>query len=171
MKINNYKIKLNNIQAFIFDVDGVLTDGKILLKDKIISRFMSIKDGFAMQFAIKKGFKIAIITGGKDISITYRFNTLNITDIYLNSFNKIQDYNNFLKKYHLTDKEILYMGDDLPDYEVMTRAGVSTCPIDSCSEILSIADYISPFKGGNGCVRDIIEQTLKVQLKWFNFNF
>jgi len=164
----NYKEKLNHIKAFIFDVDGVLTDGKILLKDGTMSRSMNTKDGFAMQFAVKNGYQIAIITGGKDSSVAERFKGLNITDIYLNSHNKIEDYDDFKHKYGLNDSEILYMGDDIPDFEVMTKVGVSACPLDSCSEIKSISQYVSPLKGGDGCVRDVIEQTLKVQGKWFS---
>ncbi|MCB9202507.1 MAG: HAD hydrolase family protein [Flavobacteriales bacterium] len=164
----NYKEKLNNIKAFIFDVDGVLTDGKILLKDGTMSRSMNTKDGFAMQFAVKKGFPICIITGGKDDSVAERFKGLQITDIYLNSHNKIEDYEDFKYKYGFKDEELLYMGDDIPDYEVMTICGVSACPHDACQEIKSITDYVSPFKGGEGCVRDVIEQTLKVQSRWFN---
>lgn len=165
----NYKIKLTYIKAFIFDVDGVLTDGKLCFKNGATSRSMNTKDGFALQFAIQKGFLIGVITGGKDISIIERFKELSINDIYLNSHNKIQDYKHFLTKYNfLREEEILYMGDDLPDYEVMTRVGVASCPLDSCQEIRFISDYVSHFKGGEGCVRDVIEQTLKVQLKWFN---
>lgn len=164
----NYKIKLNFIKAFIFDVDGVLTDGKIFLKDGSMYRSMNIKDGIAIKLAIKKGYIIGIITGGKDTSVAERLKKLNIKDIYLNSYNKIKDYKKFIKKYNLKNKEILYMGDDFPDYEIMVNVGVATCPLDSCSEIRLISDYISNFKGGEGCVRDVIEQTLKVQSKWFS---
>lgn len=163
----NYKEKLNFIKAFVFDVDGVLTDGKILLKDGTMSRSMNTKDGFAMQFAVKQGFPICIITGGRDESVVERFKGLNITDIYLNSHHKIEDYEDFKSKYQFNDEDILYVGDDLPDYEVMTKVGVAACPCDACWEIKTIASYVSPIKGGNGCVRDVIEQTLKVQGKWF----
>lgn len=166
----NYKTKLKYIKAFIFDVDGVLTDGKVLLQEGIMNRSMNTKDGFAIKYAVEKKFQIGIITGGKDSFVVDRFREINITDIYLNSRNKIEDYKSFLNKHNFQNTEILYMGDDLPDYEVMTHVGVATCPIDSCQEIRSISDYISPFKGGEGCVRDVIEQTLKVQLMWFNFD-
>lgn len=166
----NYKEKLNFIKAFVFDVDGVLTDGKILLKDGTMSRSMNTKDGFAMQFAVKQGFPICIITGGRDESVAERFKGLNITDIYLNSHNKIEDYEDFKCKYQFNDEDILYVGDDIPDYEVMTKVGVAACPFDACPEIKSIATYVSPIKGGNGCVRDVIEQTLKVQEKWFKIS-
>lgn len=164
----NYIEKFNKIKAFIFDLDGVLTNNKIFINNGCITRSNNIKDGFAIKFAIKKGFPIGVITGCKDTNIIERFQDLNINDIYLNSNIKIKDYQNFLLKYNLLDEDILYMGDDLPDYEVMRQVGFSTCPIDSCSEILSIADYISPFKGGYGCVRDVIRQTLKAQSKWIN---
>ena len=163
----NYKIKLNFIKAFIFDVDGVLTDGKILLKKNVMCRSMNTKDGIAIRFAIKQGFLVGIITGGKDSSVAKRLKSLDIKDVYLNSHNKIIDYKHFIKKYNLKNEQILYMGDDLPDYEVMIRVGVSSCPLDSSPEIRIISDYISNFKGGEGCVRDIIEQTLKVQSKWW----
>lgn len=167
----NYIKKFNQIKAFIFDVDGVLTNNKVCIQNGFVTRLTNIKDGFAIKFAIKKGFPIGIITGSKDISIIERLQDLNIIDIYLNSHSKIRDYQNFLSKYNFTNEDILYMGDDLPDYSIMTCVGMSTCPIDAVSEIISIVDYVSPFKGGEGCVRDVIEKTLKVQSKWVKISF
>lgn len=164
----NYIKKFNNIKAFIFDLDGVLTNSHVFLNNGILTRLTNTKDGFAMKFAIQQGFPIGIITGSKDKSIIKRFKNLNINDIYLNSNIKIKDYHNFLSKYDFINEDILYMGDDLPDYEVMLQVGIATCPIDAVSDILSISDYVSPLKGGHGCVRDVIEQTLKVQSKWVN---
>lgn len=162
----NYKEKLNHISAFVFDVDGVMTDGSIILINNEMIRNMNTKDGFALQFAVKKGYKIAVITGGKDASVVSRLNYLGITDIYLDSKDKWDDLEDFLYKYGLKPHEVLYMGDDLPDYEVMNQVGIGAAPKDACPEILSIADYISPTKGGKGCVRDVVEQVLRVKGDW-----
>lgn len=164
--MTNYKEKLNHISAFVFDVDGVLTDGSVVLFEKNLVRIMNTKDGFALQFAIKKGYPIGIITGGKDLSVATRLKNLGITDIYLNSTHKWEDFEDFIFKYNLKLHEVLYMGDDLPDYQIMKEVGVAACPADACSEIKSISDYLSPFPGGKGCVRDVIEQTLKVRKDW-----
>jgi 3-deoxy-D-manno-octulosonate 8-phosphate phosphatase (KDO 8-P phosphatase) len=163
----NFRAGLKKIKAFIFDVDGVLGSDKVLLfPEGDLLRTMNIKDGFAMQYAVRKGYKIAIITGGNSESVRKRFENLGVTDIYLKSQNKMADYEDFIKKNKLKDEQILYMGDDLPDYEVMKRVGVPTCPVSAVHEIRSIAQYISDRQGGDGAVRDIIEQTLKVQKKW-----
>jgi 3-deoxy-D-manno-octulosonate 8-phosphate phosphatase (KDO 8-P phosphatase) len=129
---------------------------------------MNIKDGFAMQYALKKSYKIAVITGGYSESVHKRFLNLGITDIYLKSQRKMKDYEDFIKKYALNDTEILYMGDDLPDLEVMQRAGVPTCPKNAATEICLIAKYISDKSGGDGAVRDVIEKVLKKQGKWMD---
>jgi len=161
------KEAFTHIKAFIFDVDGVLGSDKVLLtSDGEMLRTMNIKDGFAMQYAIRKGYKIAIITGGNSASIKTRFENLGITDIYLRSNEKIENYLDFIKKYGIKDEEVLYMGDDLPDYVVMQRVGVSACPITAVDEVKSISKYISPKEGGNGAVRDILEQVLKAQGRW-----
>ncbi len=162
----NYKEKLNHITSFVFDVDGVMTDGSLILFNNQMIRSMNTKDGFVLQFAVKKGYKIAVITGGKDESVVSRLKYLGITDAYLDSRNKWHDLEDFLYKYGLKPQEVLYMGDDLPDYDVMTKVGVGAAPKDACPEILSIADYISPIEGGKGCVRDVIEQVLRVRGDW-----
>jgi 3-deoxy-D-manno-octulosonate 8-phosphate phosphatase (KDO 8-P phosphatase) len=164
--MTNYKEKLNHITTFVFDVDGVMTDGNLILIDNQMIRNMNTKDGFVLQFAVKKGYKIAVITGGKDFSVVNRLKYLGITDVYLNSKNKWDDLEDFLNKYNLKPQEILYMGDDLPDYEVMSKVGIGAAPKDACPEILSVADYISPIEGGKGCVRDVIEQVMKVKGDW-----
>lgn len=165
--MSNFREGLGKIKAFVFDVDGVLGSDKVLLDSSgELLRTMNIKDGFAMQYSIRKGFKIAIITGGNSESVKTRFLNLGVSDIYLKSQNKMADYEDFIGKYDIKDEEVLYMGDDLPDYEVMQRVGVSTCPISAVHEVKSIAQYISDKSGGDGAVRDIIEQTLKVQGKW-----
>ncbi|MFQ3351406.1 MAG: 3-deoxy-D-manno-octulosonate 8-phosphate phosphatase (KDO 8-P phosphatase) [Candidatus Marivariicella framensis] len=167
MNKENYKIRLKNITTFIFDVDGVLTDGKLLITSNgEILRLMDAKDGFAMKYAIDKGFKISIISGGKDESIRKRIEKLGINDIYLDSHNKIDSYNHLLNKYKLSANNILYMGDDIPDIPVMEKVGISSCPQDAVTDVKIKADYISHKNGGNGCVREIIEQVLRVQKKW-----
>ena len=167
--MENFKTKLNNVKTFIFDVDGVLTDGSITLTaDGEQVRVMNIKDGYALQLAVKKGYKIAIISGGKSEMVRKRLNGLGITDIYLGSHTKIDTYNEFIATYDLDPNEILYMGDDIPDYEVMQRIGVPTCPNDSAQEIKDISIYISNKKGGKGAVRDVIEQVMRVHGNWFD---
>lgn len=165
----SYKQKLNNITTFIFDVDGVLTDGSlILLPTGEMVRTMNTKDGYAMQLAIKKGFRIAVISGGRDKMVEARLKYLGLTDIYLGANDKMDAFHDLLFSYNLKADEILYMGDDMPDMEIMKEVGLSTCPKDAVPDIRKIAEYISPFDGGKGCVRDVIEQTLKVQSKWMD---
>ncbi len=165
----NFKTKLTRVKTFIFDIDGVLTDGSItLMMTGEQLRTMNTKDGYAMQLAIKKGYKIAVISGGKSEGVRKRLNGLGIYDVYLGADNKIEPYNEYLHTYNINPDEILYMGDDLPDYEVMKLSGVPTCPNDSAPEIKEICIYVSDKKGGQGCVRDVIEQVMRVQGNWFH---
>jgi 3-deoxy-D-manno-octulosonate 8-phosphate phosphatase (KDO 8-P phosphatase) len=167
--MENFKTKLKRVNAFIFDVDGVLTDGSVtLMPDGEQVRIMNIKDGYALQLAIKKGYKIAIISGGRSEMVRKRLNGLGISDVYLGIASKMDSYKEFLEIYELTPEEVLYMGDDIPDYEVMKRVGIPTCPNDSAQEIKDISLYVSHQKGGKGAVRDVIEQVLKVQGKWLD---
>ena len=163
----NFKTILKNISTFVFDVDGVLTDGSVLLlPNGEQTRVMNIKDGYALQLAIKQGYNICIITGGKCEMVKKRLKGLGINDIYLNISDKADKIDDYIYANQLKKEEVLYMGDDIPDYEAMLKVGIATCPNDSASEIKQISTYISPFRGGQGCVRDIIEQVLKVQGKW-----
>ena len=165
----NFKEDLKNIKAFAFDVDGVLSDPKVYLSPLgELLRTMNTKDGYALQYAVKRGYPIAIITGGRTESVGNRFSALGIEDIYLAASDKMKDFNHFRKKYNLEQVEILYMGDDLPDHEVMTNCGVACCPADAVEEIKSISAYISHIKGGEGCVRDIIEQVLRLHGRWMD---
>ena len=165
----SYKELLPGITTFIFDIDGVLTDGKVqITPDGQLLRSLSVKDGYALQYAVKKNFTIAIITGGNSLPVHDRLQSLGIRHIFLESKVKLPILERFLVKYKLNAAEVLYMGDDIPDYEVMERCGVEVCPADASEEIKRISDYVSNKKGGEGCVRDIIEQTLKVQDKWFD---
>lgn len=163
----NYKSKLNEIKAVVLDVDGVLTDGSIvLMPDGNMSRIMNTKDGYAMQLAVKKGIHLCIITGGRDQTVKSRLNGLGITDVYLGSHYKKEDFEDFLYKYDLKPEDVAYMGDDIPDLEVMQMVGLACCPKNAVPEVRDASLYISQVDGGKGCVRDILEQLLKVQGKW-----
>jgi 3-deoxy-D-manno-octulosonate 8-phosphate phosphatase (KDO 8-P phosphatase) len=167
--MSNYKEKLLKVNTFIFDYDGVLSDGQVILTtDGDALRTANVKDGYAMQLAIKKNYRIAIISGGYSESMKRRFETLKIEDVFLGVDKKIDVYNQYLKDHDLEKENVLFMGDDIPDYEIMLAAGVPTCPSDAVEEIKRVATYISHQSGGHGCVRDIIEQVLKVQGKWMN---
>ena len=131
-------------------------------------RTVNIKDGYAIQLAIKQQLPIAIITGGNAESIRMRYEGLGVKDIYMRSAVKITVYEQLLEKYHLTDDEVMYMGDDIPDYEVMQRVGCAVCPADACPDIRQISCYVSQWEGGMGCGRDVIEQVLRAQGKWLN---
>lgn len=167
--MDNLQAKLQKISTFIFDVDGVLTDGSVItLPDGDQVRRMNIKDGYALQHAVKKGYHIIIISGGTSESVRMRLNGLGITDVYLASKNKISVYEEVKKKYDLKEEEILYMGDDIPDYHLMKKVHFAACPKDAAHEIKDICQYISPFKGGEGCVREMIEHVLKLKGHWFD---
>ena len=155
------------ITTFVFDVDGVLTDGTVLvLPGGVQARQMHIKDGFALQMAIKNGFKVVIISGGTSDPVVDRLTKLGIEKVFMSVSDKKKFLESYLKKQNLKWDELLYMADDLPDLDAMKFCGVSACPADAVTEIKDIAHYISPINGGFGCVRDIIEKVLKVQSKW-----
>jgi 3-deoxy-D-manno-octulosonate 8-phosphate phosphatase (KDO 8-P phosphatase) len=163
----NYKSKLHDIKAFVFDFDGVMTDGSVwMYADKETVRCGNIKDGFAIQYAVKKGYVIALISGATSMSINNRMESLGVTQIYTGCANKMQTYRMFLEKNGLQEHQVLCMGDDIPDYEIMQRVGCPVCPADACPEIKAISLYVSHFKGGYGCGRDVVEQVLKAQGKW-----
>ena len=165
--MKNYKHLLPKIQTFIFDVTGVLTDGKILINsDGELLRSFDTKDGYAMKCALVKGFKIAIITGGRNEAVRERFKELGVIDIYLGAHHKLDAYQDLMDNYDLNPEEILYIGDDIPDIPVMEKVGLGCCPADAASDVKAMADYVSHKKGGEGCVRELIEQVLRVQGKW-----
>jgi len=167
--MSNYKEKLLKVNTFVFDYDGVLSDGYVLVtSDGDALRTANVKDGYAMQLAIKKNYRIVIISGGYSESMKRRLESLKITDIFLGVDKKINVFDEYLQTHKLLPENILYMGDDIPDYEIMLTAGVPTCPADAVEEIKRVATYISHQPGGHGCVRDVIEQVLKVQGKWMN---
>lgn len=161
--------KLLNIKAFVFDVDGVMTDGNVIATEEgHFLRSFNIKDGYAIQHANKLNYPIAIISGGNSQGIINRFKQLGLSEIFVGQQHKKEAFDSFCKKYDLLPTDILYMGDDMPDYELLKIVGVSSCPQDAAKDIKSICSYISPISGGKGCVRDVIEMTLKLQSKWWN---
>ncbi|MDP2089613.1 MAG: 3-deoxy-D-manno-octulosonate 8-phosphate phosphatase [Flavobacteriaceae bacterium] len=163
----HYKEIMNQINTFIFDVDGVLTNGYVhVFANGELARQMNIKDGYALKTAVDAGYHVCIISGGTNEGVRARIKGLGITDIYLGVHHKMEKFNEFLDMYHILPENVLYMGDDIPDYKVMLKAGLASCPKDAVPEIQSISQYISQKKGGEGCVRDVIEQVLKVQGKW-----
>lgn len=160
---------LTRIKALAFDVDGVLSATTIPLHPSgEPMRTVNIKDGYAIQLAIKKGFHIAIITGGRTEAVRIRFSSLGVTDLYMGAAIKIYNYQEFRDKYELKDEEILYMGDDIPDIEVMQQCGLPCCPHDAAPEVKAAAKYISHLDGGTGCARDVIEQIMKAHGKWMS---
>ena len=163
----SYKEYLEHITTFIFDVDGVLTDGTVTITTKgEMLRRMNIKDGYAIKTAIDKGYNVCIISGGSNEGVRLRLKGLGVTDIYLGAHNKIEQYEEYLHIYDIKAENVLYMGDDIPDYPVMKLVGLACCPQDAAPEIKEISDYISHKNGGKGAVRDVIEQVMKVQGKW-----
>ena len=167
MENKNYKELLGNITTFIFDIDGVLTQCQVLVQnDGDLLRSFNVKDGYAIKQAINQGYRIAIITGGNNIGTRRRFEQLGVTDIYMANHLKIEPLKEYMDKYKLRPEEILYMGDDIPDVAPMKRVGLPTCPQDAVPEVKAVARYISHLGGGQGCVREVIEQVMKVQGKW-----
>lgn len=164
-----FKEELANVKGFVFDVDGVLSSSiQLLTLEGETVRTSNIKDGFALMAAIRKGYLICVITGGNTIDVINRCKKLGIKDVYAGTLNKLPCFYDFLKKNGLKAEETIYMGDDLPDYQPMMKAGVPVCPNDAVPEIKSISKYISDRKGGDGCIRDIIEQVMRTQGTWIN---
>ena len=163
----SYKEILNDIDTFIFDVDGVLTDSSVHVSQTgEMLRIMNIRDGFAMKAAIESGYNVCIISGGNNEGVRIRLRNLGITDIHLASPNKVETFMEYTELYNIKPEKVLYMGDDIPDYHVMKLVGLPTCPQDAVAEIKAISKYISHKNGGKGAVREVIEQVMKVQGKW-----
>ena len=166
--MKNYKEKLKHITTFVFDFDGVLSTGKIIvMPDGDQLRITDVKDGYAMQYALRQEYRVCIISGGYSESMRLRYQGFSRMDIFLNVPDKTKIFSEYLKKNNISTEQVVYMGDDIPDFEVMQMAGLKTCPADAAIEIRQTAHYISHCKGGEGSVRDIIEQTLRAQNKWF----
>lgn len=165
----NFKEGLVSVKAFVFDIDGVLSLQTIGLNVfGVPNRTINLRDGYALQLAAKKGYHIGIISGCNSKEYQKRLKLLGVTDIYLNSRSKTNDFNSFLKKHNLNKADVVFMGDDIPDFNVMKIAGIAVCPADADSEIKQIAAYISDKKGGEGCVRDIIEQVMRLHNNWMD---
>ena len=164
----NFKQKLSAVKAFVFDMDGVLTDGSLtIIPDMEYVRVMNIKDGYALQLAVKTGYNVAVISGGQSEAVKQRLHKLGVLDVYMGVSNKEEILADYCNKNGLEPSELMYMGDDMPDYLVMQKVGVPVCPADACQDILDISDYVSPRKGGKGCARDVIEQVLRLQGNWY----
>ena len=162
----NYIIKLKTIDCFIFDVDGVLTHGIVLINGTDYQRSIHVKDSYAIQYAAKLGYKIFLITGGESEFIRKTYIKLGVTDVRLESSNKKEVFEQLVKAFGVTAERSLYMGDDIPDYSPMQLVGLACCPADAATEIKQISHYISPINGGNGCARDVIEKVLKLNGHW-----
>jgi len=163
----HYLSLLKSVTAIVMDVDGVLTDGSLLVMENADQlRRMNIRDGYSLQLAVKKGLTLAVITGGKSEGVVKRLNGLGIQHVIKNSDDKVSALNNLIKELNVDLKTTVYIGDDMPDLEAMKLCGIPCCPADACSEVIAISKYISPLEGGRGCVRDIVEKILKLQDKW-----
>jgi len=163
--------KLSQITTFIFDVDGVLTDGSVFVTEAGDQcRTFNTKDGYALQLAVKCGYNVCVITGGKSEGVRHRLNSLGVTDVYLGAHTKIDLFKAYISDKAIDSAAILYMGDDIPDIDIMKQVALPTCPADAAEEVKAVAKYISPALGGRGCVRDVIEKVLKIQGKWMSTN-
>lgn len=163
----NFKERLNKITTLMFDIDGVMTNGKVLVMESgEMVRNMNSKDGYALHLARSKNYRIAVISGGNNIAVQQALARTGIMDVFIKQHDKLSCYEEYLLTHKLVDEEVLYMGDDLPDHEVMSRVGAAVCPRDAAVEIKEISHYISAKKGGEGCLRDVIEQVLRVQGNW-----
>jgi len=167
--MSNYKSLLRKVDTFIFDYDGIMTDGRVILLEKGQPlRMANVKDGYVLQLAVKLGYNVVIISGGISRSMENRFEMLGIEDVFMGVKNKEELLSGFMKERRINPQHVVYMGDDIPDFNVMKTVGIPVCPADASVEIKAISIYISDKKGGDGCVRDIIEQVLKVQGKWMS---
>jgi 3-deoxy-D-manno-octulosonate 8-phosphate phosphatase (KDO 8-P phosphatase) len=165
--MGNFKEEIAKVTTFVFDVDGVFTDGGIMpLPDGDFVRKYYAKDGYAVAYAVKAGYNVFIITGGRGAMLERRFKLLGVTALYTDCEDKVPVFERILEEYGLRREEVLFMGDDIPDLESMKAAGVAVCPADAATEILEAADYVSQYTGGMGCVRDIVEQVLRARGDW-----
>ena len=167
--MESFLTKLKDITTFIFDVDGVLTDGSVFVTETgEQSRAFNIKDGYALQLAVKCGYNVCAISGSRSKTAIYRLNSLGITDVFIGAHVKVNKFKDYLESKHILPANVLYMGDDIPDLSVMKLAGLPVCPADAVEEIKAVSQYVSPYGGGKGCARDVIEKVLKVQDKWMS---
>lgn len=165
--MGNFKEDIAKVEAFVFDVDGVMTDGSIVpTPDGDFIRAYNAKDGYAVAFAIRKGYKICVISGGYGKTLEYRLKMLGVTRMYLDCMDKISAMNEFFEQEGINAKNVIYMGDDIPDLECMMAVGIPVCPADAISEVIEASRYVSEFNGGRGAVRDIVEQVLRSKDDW-----
>lgn len=165
--MGNFKEDIARAEAFVFDVDGVFTDGSIIpLADGDFLRAYNAKDGYAVSYAVKQGYKIFIITGGRGDIMAKRFTYLGVTELHVHVPDKIAVLEDIIKRHGFNRENVVFMGDDLPDLECMRAVGIPVCPADAASEVIEAARYVSEFGGGKGCVRDIIEQALRAKGTW-----
>ena len=164
-----FKEELTKVKAFVFDIDGVISAAtQVLTPDGETVRTSNLKDGFALMYTIRMGYPVCVITGGKTIDVIKRCEKVGITDLYTGSLKKLPCLIDFIEKHNLQADQVMYMGDDLPDYPAMMAVGVPVCPKDAAQEIKAISHYISDKDGGQGCVRDVLEQVLRAQGKWID---
>lgn len=165
--MESFLSKLKEITTFVFDVDGVLTDGSVFVTDDgLQSRAFNIKDGYALQLAIKCGYNVVSVSGSRSKAQLHRLNSLGVKDVFMGIHTKKTKLKLYLEEKHISPEAVLYMGDDIPDMEVMQYVGLPVCPADAVEEIKAISKYVSPYAGGRGCVRDVIEKVLKIHSKW-----
>lgn len=165
----NYKIQLHHIRLFAFDYDGVFTDGTVwMLPDGTPLRSAYVRDGYAVQWAVKQGLDLAVVTGGKEAAVTARMAALGVHQVYLGSDNKLAVMERICLEKGILPSEVAYMGDDVPDLPVLEWVGMAACPSDAIPEVRAVCDYVSPFAGGRGCVRDVLEQTLRLKGRWMD---
>lgn len=166
--MGNFKEDIARVKLIVMDVDGVLTNGEITITPEgEFIRSYNAKDGFALSFALKRGYHLAIITGGRGAALKTRFDMLGITHVYMNCFGKIEALHELIEKIGVTPQEVMYIGDDIPDVEPMMYVGMPVCPADAATEVINASRYVSQFKGGEGCVRDVIEQVMRAQDNWY----
>ena len=166
----SYKELMNGITTFVLDVDGVLTDSSVhVTSTGEMLRTMNIRDGYAMKAAVDSGYHVCVISGGSNDGVRIRLQNLGIKEIFLGAPDKVATFNAYIAQYGINPEQVLYMGDDIPDYHVMQLVGLPACPQDSAPEIKGISQYISHKPGGRGAVRDVIEQVMKVQGKWLKY--
>ena len=165
----HFKEIMNDITTFVFDVDGVLTDSSVFVTNEgEMLRTMNIRDGYALKAAVESGYNVCIISGGSNEGVRIRLRNLGINDIYLGGPDKVKTFKEYTDLYNIKPEQVLYMGDDIPDLPILNLVGVSSCPQDAVIDIKAVVDYQSPVNGGKGCVRDVIEQTLRVQGDWMS---
>ncbi|MDO3642660.1 MAG: KdsC family phosphatase [Mucilaginibacter sp.] len=165
--MESFLTKLKEITTFVFDVDGVLTDGSVFVTDDgLQSRAFNIKDGYALQLAVKCGYNVVSVSGSRSKAQLHRLNSLGIKDVYMGIHTKKTKLKLYLEEKHISPETVLYMGDDIPDMEVMQYVGLPVCPADAVEEIKALSKYVSPYPGGRGCVRDVIEKVLKIHDQW-----